>query len=242
MVGTREESVRAMAPSGAVVSRPASTSRLAQLMTSSIGLKLVMALTGVVLSGFVLGHMAGNLTAFKGAAAMHAYAAALRKFPALLWGVRLGLLAAVGLHIWAYLVLTGRSWAARPQNYKVTTYQESSYASRTMRWTGPLLAAFIVYHILHMTTGQVHPNFEEGYVYHNLITGLQELPVAIFYLIAMGALAFHLFHGVWSLFQSVGISQPRYHSFARRLATIFTIVVVGGFALIPIAILAGLLK
>jgi len=234
--------VSAIAPSNAIVSKPASASRFAQLMSSSIGLKLVMALTGVILSGFVLGHMVGNLTAFKGAEAMDAYAAALRKFPALLWGVRLGLLAAVGLHIWAYLILTGRSWAARPQGYKVTTYQESSYASRTMRWTGPLLAAFIVYHILHMTTGQVHPNFEEGRVYHNLIAGLQVLPVATFYLVAMGALAFHLFHGVWSLFQSVGISQPRHHSFARRIATVFTIVVAAGFALIPLAILAGLLK
>jgi succinate dehydrogenase / fumarate reductase cytochrome b subunit len=201
-----------------------------------------MAATGVVLSGFVLGHMAGNLTAFSGAAALDAYGAALRKFPAVLWGVRLGLLASVALHIWAYWMLTQKSWSARPQGYRVNTYLESTWASRTMRWTGPLLAVFIVYHLLHLTTGTVHPDFREGRVYDNLVSGLQVLPVAIFYIAAMGALGFHLWHGVWSLFQSIGVSQPRYDSFARRLATVFTIVVVGGFVIIPLAVLAGVLR
>lgn len=232
------------AASGTIVTRvAASGERLRPLLTSSIGLKIIMAVTGALLSGFVLAHMIGNLTAFNGPAAIDAYGAALRRFPALLWGARLALLAAVGLHIWAYLVLTRRSWAARPQGYRVTTYQESSFASRTMRWTGPLLAAFIVYHILHMTTGTVHDaGFEHGKVYQNLVRGLQAPAVALLYLAAMGALGFHLFHGMWSLFQSLGISQPRYQSYGRRLATVFTIVVVGGFALIPLAILAGVLK
>ena len=226
----------------AIVQSPTAASPLARLVTSSIGQKIVMAVTGVVLSAFVLGHMIGNLTVFRGAAAMDAYGAALRKFPALLWSVRLGLLAAVGLHIWAYWVLSRKSWAARPQGYRVSAYTESTFASRTMRWTGPLLLAFIVYHLLHLTTGTVHPQFEEGRVYHNLVVGLQVTWVALFYLLAMGALAFHVLHGVWSLFQSVGISQPRYDSAARRAATLFTIIVVAGFAIIPLAVLAGLLK
>jgi succinate dehydrogenase / fumarate reductase cytochrome b subunit len=224
------------------VQTPATTSRASQFFQSSLGQKLAMAATGVVLSGFVLGHMAGNLTAFNGAAALDAYGAALRRFPALLWGVRLGLLASVVLHIWAYWMLSQKSWGARPQGYRVNTYQESSWASRTMRWTGPFLAVFIVYHLLHLTTGNVHPDFQEGRVYHNLISGLKVLPVAIFYVAATGALGFHLWHGVWSLFQSIGISQPRYDSFGRRLATLFTIVVVGGFAIIPLAVLAGILR
>jgi succinate dehydrogenase / fumarate reductase cytochrome b subunit len=111
-----------------------------------------------------------------------------------------------------------------------------------MRWTGPFLAAFIVYHLLHLTTGTVHPSFREGDVYHNLVAGLRVTWVAVFYIVAMGCLALHTFHGVWSMFQSLGVSQPRYESFARRLATIFTIIVVGGFVIIPIAVLAGLLK
>lgn len=234
----------AVAPTSVAVPGPPSASRLVRLMTSSLGLKFVMAATGVILSGFVLGHMVGNLTVFKGAEAINAYGAALRKVPALLWAVRLFLLASVGLHTWAYLVLTGRSWSARPQGYRVAAYKEASWASRTMRWTGPILAAFVVFHILHFTTGTFHPGFEfrHGDVYHNLVAGLTVVPVAAFYIVAMIALGFHLFHGVWSLFQSLGVSQPRYDSLARRFATLFTIIVVGGFAVIPLAVLAGMLK
>ncbi len=230
------------APAAAVVSAAPADSRLARILGSSIGQKLVMAVTGIVLSGFIVGHMAGNLTVFKGAAAINAYGAALRRIPALLWGVRFGLLLSVGLHIWAYLALSIKSWGARPKGYRVTSYKEASLASRTMRWTGPILAAFIIYHLLHLTTGTVHPSFREGDVYHNLVAGLSVMPVAIFYIVAMACLALHVFHGVWSLFQSLGISQPRYDSFARRFATLFTIVVVGGFVIIPIAVLAGILK
>ncbi|MBI3661641.1 MAG: succinate dehydrogenase cytochrome b subunit [Acidobacteria bacterium] len=186
--------------------------------------------------------MVGNLTVFKGAVAINAYGAALRKFPAVLWGVRFGLLLSVGLHIWAYLALSVKSWSARPKGYRVTSYKEASLASRTMRWTGPILAAFIIFHLLHLTTGTVHPDFKEGDVYHNLVAGLSVMPVAVFYLVAMACLALHVFHGIWSLFQSLGFSQPRFDSFARRLATLFTIIVVGGFVLIPLAVLAGILK
>jgi succinate dehydrogenase / fumarate reductase cytochrome b subunit len=209
---------------------------------SSIGQKLVMAVTGVALTGFVLGHMLGNLTAFQGAEAIDAYGAALRKFPALLWGARIGLLAAVALHIWAYWSLSRKSWAARPEGYRATAYREASYASLTMRWSGPLLLAFIVFHLGDLTIGNFNPGFEEGAVYHNLLSSLRRTGVAVFYLVALGALALHLWHGVWSLFQTVGISQPRYESVARRLATVFTIIVVGGFAAIPVAILAGILR
>ena len=233
------------APSTVIVQSPPSASRLTRLIQSSIGQKLVIAATGVILSLFVLGHMAGNLLAFQGSEAIRKYALGLRMFPALLWAVRLGLLAAVGLHIWAYWVLSWKSWGARPAGYRVTAYEESSWASRTMRWTGPILLAFVIYHILHMTLGlkALHPNFDHNYdVYHNLVTGLQVVWVGVFYIVAALALGFHLWHGVWSLFQTIGISQPRYKSVARRLATIFTIVVVGGFIAVPLAILTGFLR
>jgi succinate dehydrogenase / fumarate reductase cytochrome b subunit len=214
-------------------------------MQSSIGQKLVMAATGVILSLFVLGHMTGNLLAFQGPGPIRKYAEGLRMFPALLWAVRLGLLAAVGLHIWSYWVLSRKSWAARPSGYRVTVYEESSWASRTMRWTGPILLAFIIYHLLHMTLGlkALHPDFDHNYnVYHNLVTGLSVAWVGAFYIVAALALGFHLWHGIWSTFQTIGISQPRYESLARRLATIFTIVVVGGFVAVPLAILTGFLR
>jgi len=226
-----------------------------------------MAVTGVILSGFVLGHMAGNLQVFQGEEAIDAYAKFLRREPAILWMVRLVLLASVGLHIWAYLVLTRQNQKARPEGYRAKTYKESSYASRSMRLTvfhrygitgpankessyasrsmrltGPVLLAFIIYHILHMTTGTVHSDFREGAVYHNLIVAFTAAPVAIVYLLAMGMLGFHLWHGVWSLFQTLGFSQPRHRSLGRWFATIFTLLVVLGFAAVPLAILSGGVK
>jgi len=217
-------------------------SRPQGIWRSSIGLKIVMALTGVILSGFVLGHMAGNLQVFQGAEAIDAYAKFLRREPAILWMVRLVLLGSVGLHTWAYLVLTRQSQKARPAGYRAKSYKETSFASASMRLTGPILLAFIIYHILHMTTGTVHSDFQEGAVYHNLIVAFSAWPVAIIYLAAMGMLGFHLWHGVWSLFQTLGSSQPRHRSLGRWFATIFTLLVVLGFAAVPLAILSGGVK
>src|SRR5512141_2033921 len=218
----------------------------ATFLNSSVGKKIVMAITGIVLSLFVLGHMAGNLQAFlpNGPAALDHYGAFLRELlhGTGIWFVRAGLLLAVGLHIWSYLGLTQKSWAARPNGYKVTDYEEATFASRSMRWTGPILAVFIVYHILHMTTGTLHPNFVEGRVYQNLVVGLAPVAVALFYLVAMGCLAFHLWHGAWSMLQTLGLSHPKYDPWRKRLAFVFTILVAGGFALVPIAVLAGWLK
>src|SRR5262249_40484200 len=142
-----------------------------------------------------------------------------------IWFVRAGLLLAVALHVWAYAGLTTTSLAARPTDYRVSDYEEATFASRSMRWTGPILAAFIVYHILHMTTGAVHPHFVEGRVYQNLVTGLRVVPVAIFYLVAMGCLAFHLWHGTWSMLQTLGLSHPRYLKARKVFAVVFTLVV-----------------
>ncbi|MBI3405238.1 MAG: succinate dehydrogenase cytochrome b subunit [Acidobacteria bacterium] len=227
---------------GAVVVKPAPTTLIGRIFTTTVGQKFVMAATGAGLSFFVLAHMLANLNALVNPAGLDAYGAALRKLPALLWGARLGLLAATGLHVWAYLALTGRSWSARPQGYKVTAHRESTWASRTMRWTGPILAAFIIFHLLDLTVGILNPGFEEGMVYRNLKASLARPRIAAFYLFAMAALAFHLYHGIWSMFQTVGINQPRYESFGRKLAAVFTLVVAGGFALVPAAMLLGLLK
>jgi succinate dehydrogenase / fumarate reductase, cytochrome b subunit len=234
----------------AVASRPAAgrrrvnRNRLQRMLNSSIGLKITMALTGVILSGFVLVHMLGNLQVYQGAEALDAYGKLLRKEPALLWTFRLVLLSAVGLHIWAFIALTRKNLQARPQAYQARKYKESSFASRSMIITGPLILAFIIYHILHLTTGTVHPDFQEGAVYHNLVSGLRGLGgvVGWIYVIAMIMLAFHLWHGVWSMFQTLGAPEDRYRSLGRRFATIFTILVTLGFASVPLAVLTGFLK
>ncbi|MGZ6807849.1 MAG: succinate dehydrogenase cytochrome b subunit [Mycobacteriaceae bacterium] len=214
------------------------------MLNSSIGLKITIALTGVILSGFVLVHMLGNLQVYQGAEALDAYGKLLRKEPALLWTFRLVLLSAVGLHIWAVIVLTRKNLQARPQAYQARKYKESSFASRSMIITGPLILAFIIYHILHLTTGTVHPDFQEGAVYHNLIVGLWGLRgiVGVIYIVAMIMLAFHLWHGVWSMFQTLGAPEDRYRSLGRRFATIFTILVTLGFTSVPLAVLTGFLK
>jgi succinate dehydrogenase / fumarate reductase, cytochrome b subunit len=218
----------------------------ATLLGSSVGKKIVMAVTGIVLSLFVLGHMVGNLQAFlpNGPEALDHYGALLKELVhgSAIWFIRGGLLLAVGLHAWAYLMLTQKSWAARPKGYEVNDFEEATFASRSMRWTGPILGAFIVYHLMHFTIGNVHPHFVEGKVYQNLITGLAPVPIALFYVVAMGCLAFHLWHGAWSMLQTLGLSHPKYLKARTVFAVVFTILVTGGFVLVPIAVMAGVLK
>jgi succinate dehydrogenase / fumarate reductase cytochrome b subunit len=211
-------------------------------LSSSIGKKMVMAVTGVILFGFVVAHMVGNLQVYLGAEALNGYAAMLRKYPALLWGARIALLVAVVLHIWSAWSLTRANWAARPEGYRRRQNVASTYASRTMRWSGVFLAVFIVYHLMHMTFGNAHPSFVEGDVYHNFVVGFRALPVAIFYLVAMVLLGFHLYHGVWSMLQTLGISHSRYDRPLRLLAAAITAIVIAGNLSFPIAVLAGIVR
>jgi len=209
------------------------------LYRSTIGKKVIMAITGLIMVGFVVLHMLGNLQAFQGAARINAYSALIHSTGELLWVARAVLLAAVILHIDAAIQLTRIAQAARPQAYAERRTQVATVASRTMRWGGVVLAAFIVFHILHMTTGTVHPSFTPGDVYHNLVTGFRVWPVAVFYLVAMGALGFHLYHGVWSSARTLGIARPSPHPLHRPVAVVVAVAVAAGFALIPIAVLAG---
>jgi len=206
---------------------------------SPIGKKTVMAVTGMILFGFVLVHMAGNLQVFLGREKFDAYGRLLRVEPALLWFARGVLLLAVILHIVASIQLTALNQKSRPIGYKKSTAIDSSYASRTMMWSGPIIAAFIVYHILHFTLGTVHPDFHEGQVYDNVIAGFRVIPVSIAYIVSMILLGMHLNHGLWSMFQSIGVTNPRYSAALRRFANIFSILIVAGFISIPIAVMAG---
>jgi succinate dehydrogenase / fumarate reductase, cytochrome b subunit len=216
--------------------------RASSFLASSIGRKVVMALTGVVLVGYVVVHMLGNLQLYLGAAALNEYAVKLRALPPLLWGVRLLLIVSLVLHVWAAVSLTRTNVAARGVGYRERKNRESTYASRTMRWSGVILLLFVVYHILHLTLGTVHPDFVHGDVYHNVVVGLRTGIAPFFYILAMLALGLHLYHGVWSLMQSLGLSHPRYDRLRYALAALVAAVVVIGNLSFPIAVLAGLVK
>ena len=208
---------------------------------SSIGKKVVMAVSGVVLFGFVLGHMLGNMQVYLGPAALNGYAEKLRHLGPLLWAVRALLLAAVVAHIASAWSLTRMSRAARPVGYRARENRESTYASRTMRWGGVIILLFIVYHLMHFTFGNAHPDFVPGDVFHNFVVGFQSVWVSGFYILAMVALGFHLYHGVWSMLQTVGLSHPRYDRLRHAFATLFAVVVVAGNISFPLAVLTGLI-
>jgi succinate dehydrogenase / fumarate reductase, cytochrome b subunit len=215
-------------------------------LRSSLGLKIVMAVTGLVLFGFVIGHMLGNLQVYLGREAFNAYAESLRAIlhGAGLWVARAGLLAAVLLHIWSAWRLTLINNAARAVGYREVERRESTYASRTMRWSGVVLLLFVVYHLLHFTFGAraVHPQFVPGDAYHNFVTGFMNPLVSAFYILAMLALGLHLYHGAWSFMQTLGLSHPRYNSLRRAVATLLTVMVVAGNISFPIAVLAGVVR
>jgi succinate dehydrogenase / fumarate reductase cytochrome b subunit len=216
---------------------------------SAVGKKAVMAVSGLILFGFVLIHMIGNLKVYLGAEHLNAYAHFLRTAgePALpenglLWIARVVLLAAVGLHIWSAYSLTVLNWEARPVAYRDRGFVKATYAARTMRWGGVLLLLFIIYHLLHFTTGQAHPDFVPGDAYHNLVSGFRVWWVSAFYIVANIALGLHLFHGVWSMFNSVGLTNPRFETWRRNFATAFAVIITVGNVSIPVAVLLGIVR
>jgi succinate dehydrogenase / fumarate reductase cytochrome b subunit len=218
--------------------------RAAHFLDATVGKKAVMAVTGLILFGFVVVHMIGNLQAYLGPEALNAYAVWLRELlhGAGLWIARAVLLAAVVLHVWAAVALTLENWKARPVGYRRRRWEESTYASRTMVWSGPILALFIVYHLLHFTTGNVHPNFVEGDVYHNFVTGFRVVPASLFYIVAMFSLGLHLYHGAWSMMQTLGLSHPRWNPLRKSVAWTITSVVVLGNISFPVAVLLGIIR
>ena len=217
-------------------------SRLVTLYRSTIGKKFVMAVTGFIGFAYVVVHMLGNLQAYEGPGQLNSYAALLKSNAVFLWGARTILIAAVVLHIIAASQLAKTSLSSRPVAYSRWRAVASNLASRTMRWTGPLLALFIAYHLLHMTTGTLHPSFHEGNVYRNVVTGFRVWYISALYLVAMLALGLHLFHGIWSMFQTVGIHRPKYDDPIRRFATIAAIVIVIGFIAVPVGVLLGIIS
>jgi succinate dehydrogenase / fumarate reductase cytochrome b subunit len=215
-----------------------------RLYSTYVGKKYAMAVSGIVLMLFVLGHMIGNLKIYLGASDLDRYGHWLRTvgepaLPAqtLLWIVRIVLLAAVAIHIHAAYRLTLVNRRARPVPYKERSdYVAADFASRTMRWTGVIVALFVVFHLLDLTWGPANPDFREGDPYHNVIESFQRAPVAIVYVIANLALAVHLYHGAWSLTQSMGWVFPH----RRAYAIAFAVIVGAGNVSFPLAVMTGI--
>lgn len=212
-------------------------------LLGSIALKAVMALTGIVLYGFVFIHMVGNLQLYSGPEKINKYAAFLKAAPPLLWGTRITLLAAVALHAFAAFSLWRRNLAARPVGYASQDFQAAGVPSRTMYWTGPVVGLFVVYHLLHFTVGSAHQGpFSHTDVYSNVVIGFSNPWVSLFYVLAMVALGFHLFHGGFSLFQTLGLRTPKYEKPIKAVMAVLCTVIVVVNVSFPIAVLAGIVR
>jgi len=219
-----------------------SSNRALRFFEATIVKKAVVALTGFILFGFVAGHLLGNLQVFLGPERLNAYAAFLKSNAELLWGARITLL----ISVFAHIIFTIQLWQlknqARPVAYAKKKNSHSSIASRTMYYSGPVILAFVIYHLLHFTVGAVHPRFSETDVYSNIVYGFLQWPVALSYIIAVGLLCIHLSHGISSAFQTLGFNHPRHtpriKALANGIATLFFL----GYASIPLGVLTGVIR
>lgn len=218
---------------------------LTALFGTSIGKKVVMALTGIILIGFVFGHLVGNLQIFGPSEKINHYAHFLQGLGSGLWVVRTVLLGSVILHIWAAVVLTLENWKARPANYNANTTIQASYASRTMRWSGVIVFVFILYHLAHFTVRVTHPEYSEWTtqlhdgtvvkdVYRMIVVGFSSPIVSGFYIISIALLSLHLSHGISSLFQSLGLRTEGWGGFLDKLSVILAWGYFLGNAAIPL--------
>ena len=223
--------------------------RIFGLWNSSVGKKILMAVTGLILYGFVFVHMLGNLKVYMGAEAFNHYAEGLRTvgapfFPRgyLLWIARIILLFSVMVHIIAAIRLALKSKAARKHGYKKYDGLQFSYASRTMLWGGLAILAFVIFHLLDLTFGAVNPAFIPGDAYHNFVATFTRSPVAIAYVLAMIPLGLHLYHGFWSMLQTLGANNPKYNQARRPIAAALATLVVLGNISFPLAVLLGFVR
>lgn len=223
------------------------------LYSTAVGKKYVMAISGITMMGFLLFHMIGNLKMYLGAADLNHYSEFLWDllYPiapkgVVLWFLRGGLIVMLAAHLHAAWSLTQLNRHARPVKYQsARDYQVANFASRSMRQTGLIVFAFIVWHLLDLTFGVVNATgtdttFVRGEVYENLVRSLDRWPVSAFYVVANILLGIHLFHGAWSIFQSLGWNNPRFNAWRRGLATAFATIIVVGNVSFPIAVLAGI--
>jgi succinate dehydrogenase / fumarate reductase cytochrome b subunit len=217
------------------------------LYSSALGKKYVMAVTGIIWMGFVAAHAFGNTKMYFGEEDFNHYAEFLRDllYPLLphtwaLWGLRFLLIGAILLHVLSAAQLTAMNRRARPIKYQSPRdYVAANFASRSMRWTGIIVALFLVFHLADLTWGWTNPDYVRGEAYANVVASLERPPVAIVYILANVALGIHLFHGAWSLFQSMGWNNPRFNQWRRIFAVAFAAAVVIVNVSFPVAVLAG---
>src|SRR6266704_143812 len=204
------------------------------LARSLIGAKLLMAVTGVILFLFVIGHLLGNLKVFQGPEHFNAYAEGLRTA-----GARF---LARGQLLWAAVVVTRASWRARPVGYHRLEPVETTYAARTMRWGGVIIFFYVAYHLLDLTFGRVNPSFVAGDVYHNLVTSFQRWPVSAAYIAAMVVVGLHVYHGLWSACQTLGVNRAPTVRWRRGIAGTIAGLIAAGYIAIPVTVLAGIVR
>ena len=219
---------------------------------SAVGKKWVMALTGLALLGYIVAHLLGNLKIYFGAEEINHYGEALRDLGGdlvprtyLLWALRIGLAGAFALHIHAAYSLSYTNWKARGGRYAMRDYAAASYASRTMRVTGTIVALYLLFHLADLTWGlepAAPDEFFRGDVYSNLIASMERVPVAAIYIVANLALGVHIYHGTWSLFQSLGWSHPRFNQWRRYAAYGVSALIVAGNLSFPLAVQLGILE
>lgn len=209
---------------------------------STIGKKFFVALTGVIMFVFVIGHLLGNLQIFLGPETLNDYAHFLKNNKEILWPSRVVLLVAIAVHIIATIQLRRMNRAARPARYAEHKPVQAKLSSRFMMLSGLFLLAYIVYHIIHFTVGAVHPNFSATDIYRNVIIGFSNPLVSGVYIVAMVFLGFHLNHGVYSFFQTLGLNHPKYNRCRRCFATVCSVGIPLGYISIPAAVLLGILR
>ncbi len=217
--------------------------------SSSIGRKWIVALSGIALVGFVIGHLVGNLQVFLGPEPLNRYGHFLQGLGELLWAVRFVLLAMVVVHILFTIKLRLESRAARPNRYAVTKHLRASWAGRWMVWSGLMVLCFIVFHLLHFTAQTIHPEYRnlvdaEGRhdVYRMMIAGFRDPLASGFYIVAVGLLGLHLNHGFQSMFQTLGLNSHKVGPVVSRTGQVLSWLVFLGYASIPLAVLSGIVK
>ncbi len=217
-------------------------------LKSSVGAKQGMAVSGLILFGFIIVHMLGNLTIFAGRDAINAYAVSLRELPfESLWIGRVVLLAALVVHVATAFRLARINRAARPEGYRYRAVIQTDYAARTMLFSGLIILAYVVYHLMHLTFGVTGPGpftltDPQGRhdVYSLVVLGFQDGRVAAAYVIANALLCVHLYHGIQSLFQTLGLSNPKHSACIRRLGPAIAVILFLGYVAVPVSVQLGL--
>jgi succinate dehydrogenase / fumarate reductase cytochrome b subunit len=226
---------------------------LVRFYGSSVGRKMIVAVTGAIMVLFLIGHMIGNLLVFAGPEALNGYAKKLHDLGPLLWVIRFGLLATVVLHIVATVQLTAANRAARAEPYGVDSTRKASKSSRTMIWSGVIILVFLIYHLMHYTwgvaNGYYNPEMTRYWlpdgshnVYNMVVDGFNWVPASLFYIVGLALLFSHLGHGVASIFQTLGLTTPKSRPLIEGAGKGLALVLFAGNVLMPVAIMAGWVK